>query len=591
MRTLLLAMLLLACLAVSRGFFRSEALAGHDSYAYYVSQSEFHENIREGVAVPRWHPDSRFGYGEVKLQQRPPLGHYLAESFIFLTGRRILGVHAAMVVIVFAAGAGMLLLLWRQLGAQCAAVGAIGYVTANYFLANLYLRGAWYEAAAYAAMPWILWANEELSRTFGSSPSEWKMKGCSRFRPRPLLCAAAACAWGALICGHPHTAAFFMPVALSHLIFRAASARSWMFFATASAAFVCGLMLSAPFWLAALLESSYSRLQLFDLGLECYYRHFLDLGKLFFEAWPLEYMPYTGAIDYLDRPVRTEMRGLNLWAVATFILAPLLWFSARRRLKRERALSMFFFFWALATIAISLPLSWGVWECIRPLQSFNFPWRSLGGTSLCLAVLVGLTMRHAFLWFKARPLTKASIAAALAALMIAGAYPHCVGWSSSGYPAEADLAPERIRATDGIPQHFHTPIWVCAYPTSPAVADVEVFGGSGKVENVRRGVTRWTFDVVAETPVVIRINHHYYPGWRFRLNAASEVEAQPSPTGLMLFEMPPGRHAAELRLESTPARGFCDGMAVVAALLLVAFVAVACVPYCAPTGRICFLCQ
>ena len=322
-----IAMLFLACLAAGRGFLRSDALAGHDSSAYYVSQSEFHENIKSGVVFPRWHPDSRFGYGEVKLQHRPPLGHYLAEPFIFMTGNRILGVHAAMILTVFAAGAGMLLLLWRPLGAQCAAVGAIGYVTANYFLANLYLRGAWYEAAAYAAMPWILCANEELYRTFGVSATSQEGTRKDLFRPRPFFFAIAAMAWAALICGHPHTAAFFAPIALSHLILRSVSARSWTLFFTATAALVCGLMLSAPFWLATILEQPYSRMQLFDLGLECYYRHFLDLGKLLFEAWPLEYTPYTGEADYLGRPIRAEMRGLNLWALAALILAPLVWFS------------------------------------------------------------------------------------------------------------------------------------------------------------------------------------------------------------------------------------------------------------------------
>ncbi len=560
MRLLWIALTILACLTAARGFFRTEALAGHDTAAYYVSQSEFHENLRAGNLWPRWCPDNRFGYGDVKLQHRPPVSHFLAEPFVFLTGRRITGVHGAVILLIFFAGGGMFLLTRRPLGLPCAAVATTGYVTANYFLANLYLRGAWYEAAAYAAMPWILWANEELTRSDRDRDDDKAAYG-----RRIRFFVLGALVWVALICGHPQTGMVFAPLAVSHVWLRLRVREVRRPLAWTAGAFAVGLMLSAPYWLAFRLEMPYVRMHLYDLGLQSYFRNFLDLKRLVFDAWPAQYQMYTGNTDYLNRPIHVEMLGLNLWAIVALAAGPFFWFG-RWRERRTAGASLFFYGWTLGLITFALPLSWGLWERLRVLQYFNFPWRALGVASLCLTVLMAVTLRQFFVHSRLSRAGRAVAVSMVLTALIVGAWPHTVGWS--GQVTEQSLQPENIRLTDGIPQHFHTPRWVKNYPIRPAEQDAEILNGQGIIENLQRGVTEWTLDVRAETAMALQFNHHYYPGWELVSEGGPTVEAQPAPGGWMVFQLPTGEHKLTLRFGSTAARKTADGLGLAGGVLL-----------------------
>ena len=564
MRTFWLILLLIAGCVVVRGFIRTEALAGHDTVAYYISQSEFHENIREGTLWPRWQGDGRYGYGDIKLQHRPPLSHFIAEPFIFLTGKRILGTHISIALLVFLAGMGMFLLTRRWLGFPYAVVASVSFITANFFLSNLYLRGAWYEVAAYAAMPWILWTNENLcvprSKTF-------RVRGFEIHR-RPFFLCLGAMAWASLICGHPQTGLIFALVAISHILLLVIPGKSYKGLIWASLALLGGLLLSAPYWLVFQLELRYVRMQLYDLGLQSYFRNFLSLPSLLFEAWPHQYHTYTGGVDYLGRPIHVEMRSLNAWVLAAIIIAPILWFLKGGRSRSMYPYSLFYYFWIVATIAIALPLSWGVWEVVRPLQYFNFPWRALGVTSFCLALLTALTLKQVFISFQVKRSIRIACVSMLIAFMIANAWPHTGGWASKGYPNEFELQPERIRLQDGIPQHFHTPRWVTDYPKHPASADVEILEGKGKVENSERSSTVWTLNLTADTPVVIQFNHHYYPGWFLESDTFDTIEAEPSLNGLMIFGIPQGCHSLTLCFGSTPERVVSNILALIALIVL-----------------------
>ena len=564
MRTFWLIVLVIGCCVAVRGFLRTGALAGHDTVAYYVSQSEFHENIREGVLYPRWLGDGRYGYGEIKLQHRPPFAHFLAEPFIFLTGRKILGTHIAVGILVFLAGSGMYLLTRRWLGVACAVVAGVSFVTANYVLSNLYLRGAWYEVAAYSAMPWILWANENLCR-----PISPKVRlGRFEFRRRPLFFCLGLLAWAALICGHPQTGMVFAPVAATHVLMRTAHNKSWKGLGWTALALLGGLFLSAPYWLVFRMEMPFVRMQLYDLGLQSYFRNFLPLPSLIFESWPQHHQTYSGAMDYLGRPMHFEMRGLNLWAMAAIIAIPVFWFIKGGRSRSTYSLSLLLYFWMIVSIAFALPMSWGIWERLRILQYFNFPWRSLGVTSFCLSILTAIALRQSFLTFRAKKTVRVASVSVLLTLLMANAWPHTQGWAAPGYPNELELQPERLRLQDGIPQHLHTPRWVTDYPKKPATEDVEILDGQGTIKKFKRNITQWSLDLKADTPVVLQFNHHYYPGWRLESTTLKTIDAEPSPTGLMQFGLPPGQYSLNLVFGTTPVRTFASVLSSVALIAM-----------------------
>lgn len=144
-------------MVVSRGFFSDKQLAGHDTSAYYITQHQFHENIVAGVLFPRWASDMRYGYGHPKLQFRPPVFHYFAEPFYAINNNLALSINIAIIIFITIAAWGAFYCCALYMKKPAAMVGAIAYITFNYLLSDLYLRGAYYEVAAYSFIPWIIW--------------------------------------------------------------------------------------------------------------------------------------------------------------------------------------------------------------------------------------------------------------------------------------------------------------------------------------------------------------------------------------------------------------------------------------------------
>jgi len=441
-------------------------------------------------------------------------------------------------------------------------LAAAAYVSASYFLADIYLRGAYYEVVACAFMPWIMWLC------------------CSLFRRTPssgltLPFLAGCVSWLLLLCGHPQIAVFFIPAGFAYAIYLYCRTKDGKGLALCCLAFACGLLLSAPYTYVAFREMGYVRMELFYVNLESYYHNYISLKTLLFEKWPSEYMGYTGAVDYLGRPIRCEMRGLNLWALAVLVLAPILWFRGKSGAGDEsRSSSMFFYFWTIAAVAAALPLSHGFWELVTFAHTFNFPWRSLSVASLCISILCGLVAEEFIEAGRWRSGLKTSVVALLILLITVPAFRHAGGWCAEdklvgiGGPTR-----EIIAYQSGIPQEFYTPKWVRNYAAAPARSPVEVREGDAKAVVTGRGAVKWSLDVASATGARLVLSHYYYPGWTLYVPGGRKIPAEPDENGLMSYAVPAGRYSAEARFALTADRILAYAMAVsgLAAMAVVSF--------------------
>jgi len=632
-KLLVVLLLALITLAAGRGLLRTTPLAGHDAPAYPVNQAQFMENLREGVLFPRWSPDTRYGYGQPQMQFRPPLLHYLASPIHAATGNPFLALHLALLGGLFMAAWGAYALARLRLGEGAALVAAAAFVCANYMLANLYLRGAYYEVLASAAMPWILWAQSRENVA----------------RRRALL--VGPMAWAALLMSHPAVGFFFLPLAAAHALSEAYRARRWSIAAYSAAFLGLGVLLSAPYTWVMLAERPWVRMEIFLTNLDSWRRHFFSLYAWFTERWPATYAEYRG-VDYLHRALHPEMRGLNFWAMAVLIFSPLVWWLTLRRwrcnesgprqlttdytdntacpaqardakknsfsiraLREIRGMALKFrdvessdngcdsaellfgsiFFYAAAwlSVALSLRISLPIWNHISVMDTFNFPWRVLGVTSLCLALAAAygaalvseMIERRGYRLACVIPIAMLILAPLAEAISHSGGWPACNLAAADGiagrptWPARSaslsdagglmrdELTPSAIRRHSGIPLQYYTPTWVQRYATEPAPTDAQVVEGTAQVTVIERHPTRWRLRVETSTPARIALSHYYYPGWRIHGPNGSVMETKPwGERALISFTVPPGTHTLEVRFGSTPARraangGFVAGLA------------------------------
>ena len=547
---ILLSILLAAVLISGRGLMRISPLAGHDASACHVTQQEFFLSLSEGHVIPRWAGDLRFGLGDASLSFRPPLLHVLAAPSQALTHNPIVSIHAALLVCLGLAALGLFLWIRTEAGSLAGCVAGATFVGSSYLLADLYLRGAYYEVAAAAAMPWILWAQS--ARRIASRRAS--LVG-------PL-------AWAALIMAHPAIAFFFVPLGAAHAAF--ASGRVWR----CVLFFILGILLAAPYWLVMVGERPLVRLELFLTGDQSWSWHFLTLKQLFFESWPDQYQ-YITRVDAIGRPWYREMRGLGPLFLTVLAFAPPLLYSFFRRSSRPPPpvfrTTVFFYSAALLLGVCAFPFSYGLWNHMPFMETFNFPWRVLLVVHLCLAVVAAGTANLFSEWLSTRGWKQLRHLPAILILLASaiGAAHHSGGWPSEGaWPPDA-FQPEALRQTAGLPQHFYTPKWVHDYPLQPEPIPAWTLSGNAQVVVKERRTADWKLHITAQQTSVVEVAHFYYPGWR--VDGLEDSTVRPDPkNGLITFTVPPGEHLLTLRLGSTPLRTTATALSLAGLLGLLA---------------------
>lgn len=201
-----------------------------DSAMYNVVWTrQFADQLAQGELWPRWLPASFEGLGSPTFYFYPPLAFYVS-GLLALALPTPAAIASAAGIFLFASGAAMF--AWLSGRTRHALLLALLYMAAPYHLMDLYLRGAFAEAAAFAWLPLLALGIERLRARWG-----------------PALLAIA---WAGLILTH-------LPMAVLAGIFLVAPlvlSRAWRepaLLVRAALALGAGLLLAAPYLLPALM--------------------------------------------------------------------------------------------------------------------------------------------------------------------------------------------------------------------------------------------------------------------------------------------------------------------------------------------------
>ncbi|MEZ4634105.1 MAG: 6-pyruvoyl-tetrahydropterin synthase-related protein [Caldilineaceae bacterium] len=336
----------------------------HDGLHHIFRLYALDQAIRGGDWFPTRFPSMSFGYGSAILNYYPPLALYAWEmlrlmglGFVkaFQVGYTIFAVVAALSSYWLGT-----LLRDRWTGA----ITAFIYTFSPYVLFDLYARSALSEYAALALAPllfvtlhsamledrWIRWL------AFSAAVAlVIYAHFLSLLLFLPLLAIYTVCLW---IDGHGRR-----PATLARLL----------------GAGIFGLLLSAFYWLPALIERGGVRVPGGEDALASYVEGILPLGQLFSGDFTILLGYYSTAT--------VQLVNLPLWLGLLGAVTVALWQLARGQ-RRDKIL----FGGALAGLALSLVLitapSETLWRLLSPITILQFPFRWLGVASLSMALLV-----------------------------------------------------------------------------------------------------------------------------------------------------------------------------------------------------------
>jgi hypothetical protein len=516
-----------------------QVLDGHDGFGYFSRVIEEHQNLANGIALPRWAPDFGWGTGQPFFVFHPPMFYCLAE-LCHLTGLAFpAAVNLATVLIVLASAGSMFLLARLYFGEAGGWLAAAAYLYAPYFAVEIFVRNALEEFSSFPFMALALYG-------FGA----YALHG----RRRHWLLGAAA--YGALeFCGFP-AALLFSPLLLAFVLFTAWRAASWKLLLKQIGGIAFGLALSLCVWLPAMVERAYVWMERVLDGGWRYSNHLLAPYQLLYSPWgygPSVPGPHDGMSFALG------------WSHLLLAVGVCVWLE-RRGQPGDRWLARFFAAaGAVVCIMMCEQMQW-LWDLIPLLQFVVFPWVLLASAAVCLAMLAGAlgpVLDGLGRW------RKPAFAAALALLIV---------------PNLGHLRPRSYRDVD---MSFWTPQQISARgwettstgEVTPRAVEVTplydsaaalVEDGDARIRQLTRTPFSWSAAVTAKTASTVRLSTAWYPGWEMRLDGHA-ADSGPTPvTGLIRIAVPPGEHRAEAAWRGTALEHWSDGASLAALALWLA---------------------
>jgi uncharacterized membrane protein len=524
--------LMLLALPAAMPLFTGQVLWGHDAFCYFPRVVEVHQNVVNGILLPRWAPDLGHGYGQPLFEFHPPFFYLVAELWRLVGFDYVTAVNLACALLVVGSALAMYRLGRLYFGETGGWLAAAAYVYVPYFAVDLYVRSSLEEFAAFPLFPMTLYG-------FGAF---------ARYGRRRYLVLGSA-AYGAVLFCHFPAALLFTPLLLGFLATTAWMARSWRVLAVHAMGFAVGLGLGAASWLPALAEKQYVALNRALAGNAQYTNHFVYLQQLFYSAWGYGFS-VPGPNDGMSFAIG--------WSHLLLAAGACIWIARRPKLADPRLMR---YFAAAAVVLCILMLEdaeW-LWDHLPLLPYVELPWRLLEPVAVCAAMLVAaLGPAIATL-----PRLRGAAVAAAIALLVAPNLAHLApGRTTDIDPAAWTPRQLAIRGFETTTMGEITPRWMAAVPPYNPVA-ASVVSGDAQVRETVRTPFAWSGDVAAKAPSRLQMAIAYYPGWTARVDGRP-VEVAPSAGGLIGLDVPPGEHQVAVSWGRSGARRLGEAISLLA---------------------------
>ena len=535
---------------------RAEMTCSNDGVFHIHKAVALEAALRLGDWYPRWEPHMAHGYGYPLFNFYAPLGSYLLVALHQLGLIYPLALNLALAMCVLAAGLGAFAAAREWYGTWAGVAAGVVYGSAPYLAFNVLLRGALAEALALVWPPLIMLCME---RALRRSSRRWA-----------VLCALCV---AALVCSHNVTALTAMPLVLAVTALRAWQIGGRRAASIAALGIAGGLLLSAFFWIPALLErGSIQTDQLLVPPIFTYYTNYLTLGELLALPAPTYYKLVNPSPA---KAVGALAAGVALLGSLTALRLPALSGEVRAQPKQLAALTGVLAL-AFATYCIfTLGISRAAWDRIPLLPFVQFPWRMLGAASLCAALLAGA--------LTARTGARAPVAAgiiAVAALLgnLSWWYPrYCGNFTEASVASMLEYEYATYTVGTSAKGEF-LPALVRELPADNSIANALMHGEDPqRLAGLPAGATTavqdsnpLNYQARINTPIAFELIYKmfYFAGWR------AEVDGQPvalraaAPDGLARLAVPAGAHSVRIFFGSTPLRTAATAISVLSLLAL-----------------------
>jgi uncharacterized membrane protein len=318
---------------------------------------EMAKGLADGMLPVRWSADLGYGFGYPVFNFYDPLPYYVGGIIENAGFNALLATKAMMVLGVMLAGISMYLFTKEFWGKSGGILSALFYMYAPYHALDIYVRGDVAEFWAYAFIPLIFYSLLKLHKSEGLK-----------------FMALGAFSYAALIISHNLTALMATPFILGFAILLFLGNKKTAKYVLVT--IILGFLISAFYSLPAVLEMSYTNVSSLVSGGSNFRDNFVCLNQLWTSPWG-----YGGSAKGCVDGLSFMIGKYHIFFAVLLFLFALLALIFRRYFnnfpKDKLVILVLSFLGFLISVFFTLQISQPVWELIRPMAFFQYPWRFL----------------------------------------------------------------------------------------------------------------------------------------------------------------------------------------------------------------------
>lgn len=543
-------LILVLCLSIFAvlPFFRPGFFPIHDD-TQVARVFEMGKALKDGMFPVRWVSDLGYGYGYPIFNFYAPLSYYVGGTLTLMGFDALIATKIMMVIGIILSGVFMYLLARDFWGETGGAISALFYLYAPYHAVDVFVRGDVSEFWAYAFIPLIFYS---CLRIYKKQKFRYAIIGSLGF--------------AALILSHNLTAMMVTPfllIALIVLIFVSLKNKNRSVIYYLISMIFLGIGLSSFYWLPALLEMKYTNI-LSQIGGGANFRdHFVCLQQLWNSPWGFGGSA-PGCIDGLS--FKIGKLHLVFSVLSIFVLIRLF-----NKDKNRFYVLLFCLVSLILTIFLTLTYSRSIWEFIRQMEFFQYPWRFLLLISFFSSVLAG-----SIIWYMEKLVDKKNRIfryslfsfVAIFLLFLNARYfipQKSIDKTISDYTSEAVLKWNASKISDEyMPKDFIKPKSLSDVVSTKFVAESGTLGIADLTEKTQKIDA---FIEVSENTKLL-INIASFPSWNIYVDG-KKISYKATNRGIEIL-LPKGFYQLDIKFEKTIPQLISEIISVASVLALVA---------------------
>lgn len=515
------------CILFTLPFYKTGFFATHDGEWSVIRLAEMVREVKDLQFPPRWSDYLNHGYGYPLFSFTYPLPYYAGILLKLIRFGLVDSIKILFILSVFLSALFMYKLGSILSNKTGGLFSALYYLSANYRLVNLYIRGSLGESIALIFFPLIFY----LGIIYLNHPSVWNYVFFS-------------ISLAGLILSHNVMALIFFPFfMLFYLLYNLHHRRRLTL--SARIKMILPLLqsfgLAAYFFIPALIEKKY--IYLSQQPLSVIADNFIKLKDLVYTPW-----------NYgIKAPISL---GIGHSLALLFILVCYLIFNNK---KNKNDFLFNFLTVSLVVLFYFTSVNSSLFWKLPPFVWLDFPWRLMGVIIFFISLMMMYVPKKSFLNTIFMLLTFSIL---LYNLNFA---------KPIAYINKTDSYYQTNDATTTSMDEL-MPIWVQKKAKERYISKIEYDDKISAVTNLAYNSKKIAFNITVQNKSKININTLFFPGWKFQIDGKNTPISIQEPDGVMSLELNQGFHQIRGRFEETPLRLIADWISILSLFFLIIIV-------------------